>query len=55
MALAPGLWDSTFVDFRVQFDSLGLAKTAFEKAISKPDAFLDIYLYQDGRLIDKYD
>lgn len=54
-ALAPELWDSTFVACEVQFESLELAEAAFEKAINRPDSFVDIYLYQDNRLISKFD
>lgn len=53
--LTPELWDSTFVDCRVQFESLELAKSAFEIATNRPDTFVDIYLYQNGRVVMKYD
>lgn len=53
--LAPDLWDSTFVDCRVQFESLKLATAAFDKAVYRTNSFTDIYLYQNGKIVVKSD
>lgn len=52
-ALNPSMWDSEFVDCIIQFETLEEGRVAFEKAVR--ECVIDIYLYKDGELYQKYD
>lgn len=55
MSLDARLWDSTFVHCIIEIDDLNYAQELFNKATSGPDRFVDIYLYDGEKLIDKLD
>lgn len=55
LSLDARLWDSTFVRCVVEVDDLAYAQEIFDKATSHPDPFVDIYLYDGDKLIDKLD
>ncbi len=55
ICLASNVWDSTFVVCLVEIDDLAFAQELFNKVTTDPDRIVDVYLYQDGRLIDKLD
>ncbi|MDP1718947.1 MAG: hypothetical protein Q8L24_00790 [bacterium] len=49
------LWDSTFVHCIVEIDDLQYAQQLFDKATDGNDRIVDVYLYRDGKIIDKLD
>lgn len=49
------LWDSTFVHCVIEIDDLEYGKKLFASATSGTDRFVDIYLYDGEKVVEKLD